>query len=115
MKNTINIASTIDVVYAMSSLKSIINDPTLPGPIGRDEEDALRAVATRVFYELCAELGAEADGESVELPRDCHDLIQAIVNDRTLAELSLRTPRSDLMRRLRCRLRPSASKTGKRY
>lgn len=115
MKNTVSLASTVDAIYALSSLKSVINDPTLPGPLGRNEEESLRALAQRMFYELCAEIGAEAEGQSVELPRDCHELIQAIVNDRTIAELTMRNPRSDLMRRLRCRLRPAPSKTAKRY
>ncbi len=115
MKNTVNFASTVDAIYALSSLKSVINDPTLPGPIGRNEEDSLRALAQRTFYELCAEIGAETDGQSVDLPRDCHELIQAIVNDRTLAELTMRNPRSDLMRRLRCRMRPVPPKNAKRY
>ncbi|MCM1309886.1 MAG: hypothetical protein NC301_02530 [Bacteroides sp.] len=115
MKNQISFASTIDAIYAMSALRSVINDPTLPGPIGRDEEESLRAVTRRVFHELCAELNAEASGESVNLSCDCHELLQAVLTDRTVAELSLRTPRSDLMRRLRCRLRPRPPKSATGY
>jgi len=115
MKNKVNFASTIDAIYALSSLKAVINDPALPGPIGRDEEAALRAIALRVFAEICAELGVEAEGESVELDCDCHELLQSVVNDRTIAELCCRTPRSELMRRLRCRLRRLPPKTAQRY
>lgn len=115
MKNQVSFASTIDAIYALSSLSSVINDPTLPGPIGRDEEEGLRAITQRTFYDLCAELNAEADGESVNLSCDCHQLLQAVLTDRTIAEVSLRTPRSDLMRRLRCRLRPRPAKSACRY
>lgn len=115
MKNSISLESTIDAIYALSSLKDIIHEPTLPGPIGRDEEDSLRAIGLRTFRELCSELGYAAEGESVELPCDCHELLQTVVNDRMLAELTLRTPRSDLLRRLRCRLRPLPPKRAARY
>lgn len=115
MKNTINISSTIDAIYALSSLKNIIKDPTLPGPIGRDEEEGLRIIVLQQFADICAEIDHDAEGESVELPCDCRELLQSIVTDRTIAELTLRNPRSDLMRRLRCRLRPRPPKTACRY
>lgn len=115
MKNTVNIAGVIDAVYALSQLKSIMNDPTLPGPFGRNDEEALRSLAMKIFSETCAELGAEADGESVILRADVHDLLQAAVTDRTLAELCMRPERPDIMRRLRCRLRPLPPKRAARY
>lgn len=115
MNNKVNFAATIDAIYALSSLKAIINDPTLPGPLGRDDEEALYALTQRVFGEICAELGATPDGESVELNADCHELLQAVVTDRTVAELCLRAPRGELMHRLRCRLRTLPPKSAKRY
>lgn len=115
MKNTINVAAVIDAVYALSQLKSIINDPSLPGPLGRDDEEGLRALTMRMFGEICAEIGAEPDGEAVELRVDAHELLQAAVTDRTLAELCMRPERPELMRRLRCRLRPLPPKHAARY
>jgi len=116
MKNRISLLSTVDTIYALSSLKNIVNDAGLPGPLGRDEEEALIVLARQTFRELCADLGltAEAD-DSVELPGDYHELLQAVVTDRTVAGLCDRQPRGELMRRLRCRLRRLPPKRAGRY
>lgn len=106
MKNTVRISTAIDAVYALSSLKTIIKNPALPGPIGREEQPALEALARSVFREVCADLGlTPGEDDSVELPGDHHELLQAIVTDRTIAALSDREARPELFRRLRRRLK----------
>lgn len=108
MKNRINLLSAVDAVYALSALKAVTNDPSLPGPYGRHEEAALLAIARNRLLETCAELDLDVDPETdtVDLPGDHHQLLQAVVTDRLIASLSGRQPRADLHRRLRCRLRP---------
>lgn len=107
MKNRIYLLSAVDAVYALSALKAVTNDPSLPGPYGRHQEDALLALARTQLQETCAELNVEVYGDDcVDLPGDHHQLLQAVVTDRLIASLSGRKPRADLHRRLRCRLRP---------
>ncbi len=116
MNNTIRISAAIDAVYALSSLKAIIKDPALPGPIGRDEEPALEALARNAFREVCADLGlTPVADDSVELPGDHHELLQAIVTDRTIAALSDRTARPELLCRLRRRLKRHPTKQSHGY
>ncbi|MBD5178960.1 MAG: hypothetical protein HDT00_04625 [Bacteroidales bacterium] len=108
MKNRIHLHSAVDAVFALSALKAVTNDSTLPGPYGRHEEAALLALARNQLLETCAELDLEVDptDDSVDLPGDHHRLLQAVVTDRLIASLSGRPARTELHRRLRCRLRP---------
>lgn len=115
MKNKIDLLGAVNTVYALSALKAVTNDPELPGPFGRNEEDALVELARQELRSECEELGVtvEAD-DSVDLPGANHGLLQAIVTDRLIAALSGRPAQQELHRRLRCRLRPRVNipKTG---
>lgn len=116
MTNRIDLPTVVDTILALSALKNIDHDPTLPGPYGRHEEAALRAIAAREFEGICAELGyTPEDDSTVDLPTDCHELLQCVLTDRSIAAVSTRTPRADLIHRLRCRLRPLPPKRAKGY
>lgn len=119
MKNQIQLSATVDAVFALSSLKAAGGgDGALPGPYGRDDEEALTALARRNFMELCGELGMTpaSDGSvAVELDGDHHELLQAVVTDRTVAALCGREPCGELLRRLRCRVRRRPSPSRPRY
>lgn len=113
MNNRIQLTAAVDAIYALSSLKAIDGNPSLPGPFGRNEEAALTALARRHFHELCGELGLTPDSDdSVDLESDCHELLQAIVTDRTIAGLCGRTPQRELVSRLKCRLRRAPARRG---
>lgn len=107
MKNKIDLLGAVNTIYALSALKAVTNDPELPGPFGRNEEEALLTLARRELADECRELGVEvADDDSVDLPGANHSLLQAVVTERLIAALSGRPARPELHRRLRCRLRP---------
>ena len=107
MKNRIELSASVDAVFALSALKAVTNNPELPGPYGRHEQEALTALARLRLEEVCADLGVEVDAEGcVELPGDHHKLLQAVVTDRLIASLTGRPAKDELHRRLRCRLRP---------
>lgn len=115
MKNEIQFTDTVTTVFALSALKRLTGDSTLPGPFGRTEEPAIVELARLNFTSLCAELGYEAEENTVELPCDCHKLIETIVTDRVVAQLTNRQPLTDNIERLRCRLRRQPRKTAHRY
>ncbi len=107
MKNQIELSASVDAVFALSALKAVTNNPELPGPLGRHEQEALTALARRELELTCADLGVELEPDgSVDLPGDHHQLLQAVVTDRLIATLTGRPAREELHRRLRCRLRP---------
>lgn len=107
MKNKIDLLGAVNTIYALSALKAVTNNPELPGPFGRNEEDALLALARRELNNECRELGVEvAPDDSVDLPGANHSLLQAVVTERLIAVLSGRPAKQELHRRLRCRLRP---------
>lgn len=105
MKNELQFTDTVTTVFALSALKRLTDDTSLPGPLGRDEEPAIIELAAICFRRLCAELGYEALGNTVELPADCHDLLEAVVADRVVARLTGAPEPEENIRRLRCRLR----------
>ncbi len=115
MKNKIDLLGAVNTVYALSALKAVTNDPQLPGPFGRNEEDALLELARHELQLECEDLGVEISADdSVDLPGANHSLLQAVVTDRLIAALSGRPARQELHQRLRCRLRPRVTipKTG---
>lgn len=116
MINAVDLSAVVDTIFALSALKKIDKDPTLPGPFGRHEEPALHAIAVLKFAEICEELGVTPINDcSVDLDADCHKLLQCILTDRTIEVVSSRSSRPELMRKLKCRLRKLPPKDAKRY
>lgn len=115
MKNEIQFTDTLTSVYALSALKRLTGDTSLPGPIGRNEEPAVMELARINFRRICAELGYEAQGNTVDLPVDCHDLLEAVVADRVVSQLTNIPAGSERMDRLRRRLRRAPRRSAKGY
>lgn len=105
MKNEVQFTDIVTSVFALSALKRLTGEPSLPGPLGRDEEPAIIELAAIRFRRLCGELGYAAEGNTVDLPADCHDLLEAAVGDSVIARLTGAPEPEENLRRLRRRLR----------
>lgn len=106
MTNQISYIKILETIYALSALKVRIDDPDLPGPLGRDDAEALEALAREEFEGVCVALGCRCFGDSVDLPGDHRKALEEIVTDRMVAALTGRAPYSQLLESLRARLRP---------
>lgn len=115
MINQISYTRIVETIYALSALKAMVNNPALPGPIGRDEAEALEAFAQSCFEQLCWDLGrSPIDGCSVDLPGDHRKALEEVVTDRVVTALTDYGPNTDLFNALKARIRPIPT-AGTRY
>lgn len=115
MLNQISYSRILETIYALSALKAMVKDPALPGPLGRDDADALEAFGRSCFEQLCWDLGRTCiGGDSVELDGDHRKALEAAVTDGILAGITDRAPNPALLRALKARIKP-APRAAKRY
>lgn len=106
MINQISFERIKETVYALSALNMRLKTPELPGPLGLGDSDALDAIGREAFAGVCIELGRPMQGvDAVELDGDYRAALEEVVTDRLLAVLTRRNPRSELMSKLKSRLR----------
>lgn len=106
MLNQISIEKIKEVIYALSALNVKLNDPTLPRPLGLNDSAALEALIREAFAGVCVELGRQTEGvDAVELAGNYRAALEDVVTDRVLAHLTRRSPRADLIKRLKARMR----------
>lgn len=115
MLNQISYSRILETIYALSALKAMVNNPALPGPLGRDDAEALEEYARACFEQLCWDLGhTPIDGCAVELDGDHRKALEEVVTDRVLTALTDVGPNLELYRELKARIRP-IPRAGKRY
>lgn len=106
MLNQISFERIKETIYALSALNMKLKDPRLPGPLGLQDSDALDALGRDAFVGLCVELGKPVQGvDSVELGGDYRAALEEVVTDRVLAQLTHRSARPELLKRLKARMR----------
>lgn len=103
--NQIDFIRVIRVVQAMAALGLIPERPGVRGPLGAYDGPAIMELVKSEFSKLCAELGAEARLDMVELPASVHHELEHVVSDRVASILGGDTPSPLHINALKARLR----------